>query len=326
VTLKAGTNVPLSLLGFSAATTQSIYFKLFPASYGSGNITVKIELESDAGRTIGAVVFGVALVAVAPGSSTNVETMALAAQVTATETVNANAHGLTETIIAISGASLSTIAAGTTVWLQIQRVTRIYCGQRSSGRKRSEGTTMTMGFAIGTLIGPRGPGPTFDQAVLNPEEGQPLSSGAFPTFTNKQGTTVPLSLLGYAKGQSSFWKFFPYTYPVTNPNLTVRIEWESDTGQTSGAVVWGAALVAVVPGSATNVETMALAAQLTTTTTVSATAHGLNETIITVSGASLSSLAAGDLVFLQIQRTSSGSDTMTGNANLLLAVVQWSLS
>lgn len=188
---------------------------------------------------------------------------------------------------------------------------------------------MGMGFALGNLIGPRGPGPAIDQAILSPEEGQPLSSGAFPSYLLKPGTNVPLSLLGFndTTVQSSFWKFFPYSYPVSTPNLTVRLEWESDTGQTSGAVVWGVALVAVVPGSATNTETMALAAQLTATTTVNANAHGLNETLITISGASLNSLAAGDLVWIQIQRVAnSGSDTMTGNANLTLAVVQWAVS
>jgi hypothetical protein len=182
---------------------------------------------------------------------------------------------------------------------------------------------MTMGFAIGTLIGPPGIGFLVDRQRLDPEMGQPLSAGNFPTYSKTDGTNFPLSLLGYddTTVQSMFFKFLPSTYG--SGNLTLTLEWYSATGQVAGNVVWGAAIACVVPGSAQSVETKALATQDTTTTAVNASAKGLTQTVITISD--LDSIASGDLVWIRIQRiANSGSDTMTGNANLLYAVVSWS--
>lgn len=186
---------------------------------------------------------------------------------------------------------------------------------------------MSLAFARTPAVGPRGPGTTQGYMTLLPELGEPSTTN-FPQATLKAGTNIPLSLLGFSHTttQSIYFKLFPATYGPSNQSLTIKIEWESDTGQTTGAAVFGAALVAVVPGSTANVETMALAAQVTATKTVNATAHGLTETIITVSGASLGVLAAGAVMWLQIQRVTGGADTMTGNANMLWATVIWSLT
>ena len=175
-------------------------------------------------------------------------------------------------------------------------------------------------------IGPTGPAGTAfstDSVRLAPELGQPLSSGSFPTYSLKPGTNVPLSVLSFTKGQSIFFKFYPSTYGASNPNITVLIEWESATGQTSGAVVWGAAMVAVAPASATNLETMSLATQATVTQTVNGNAQGLNEATISISGSSLNSVTAGDMVWIQLQRVNTGADTMTGGADMHFAIVSW---
>lgn len=182
---------------------------------------------------------------------------------------------------------------------------------------------MGMGFAIGTLIGPPGLGFLTDRSRLDPELGQFLSSGNFPTYKKVDGTNFPISCLGYndTTVQDAFFKFFPSTYG--SGNLTLTLEWYSATGQTSGAVKWGASLSAIAPGAAQSVETASFATQDVATTTVNATAKGMTQTVITITD--LNSIAAGDLVWIRIERVANdGGDTMTGDANLMFATVSWS--
>lgn len=186
---------------------------------------------------------------------------------------------------------------------------------------------MSWGFAIEALIGPAGAtgtGFTTDRARLDPELGQPLSaSGTFPQYNKTDGTNFPISLLGYddTADDAIFFKFFPSTYG--SGNLTLLIEWYSATGQVTGDVVWSAQIACITPGDAQSVETKAFAAAQTATTTVNGTARGMTQTSITISN--LDSIAAGDLVWIKVQRTgSAGGDTMTGDANLMFATVSWS--
>jgi hypothetical protein len=179
------------------------------------------------------------------------------------------------------------------------------------------------GFAKQALVGPAGVGFLTDRQRLDPEPPQPLSAGNFPTYSKFDGTNFPISLLGYndTTAQSMFWKCFISTYG--SGNLTLKLLWYSDTGQTTGNVVWGAAISAIAPGAATNVTTAALATQDTATTAVNGNTKGLTLTTITISD--LGGFVNGDLLWIQIQRVAaSGSDTMTGNANLVCAELSWS--
>jgi len=185
---------------------------------------------------------------------------------------------------------------------------------------------MGMGFAYPGQTGPAGAngvGFATDRQRFDPEIGQPLSAGNFPTYSKTDGTNFPLSLLGFndTTVQSIFFKVFVSTYG--SGNLTLKILWYSDTAQTTGDVVWGAALCPIAPGAAQSVLTGTFATQDTATTTVNSNASGLTLTTITISD--LGGFANGDLTWIQIQRVaSSGSDTMTGNANMLYAELSWS--
>lgn len=106
-------------------------------------------------------------------------------------------------------------------------------------------------------------------------------------------------------------------------NVSVICDWRSRTGQTTGAVVLGAALSALTPADAQSVATDAFATENTQTTTVSGTASALNRTTITVSN--LDSLAANDSLVVRIRRLqSNGSDTMTGDCIIEGVTLQYS--
>jgi len=182
---------------------------------------------------------------------------------------------------------------------------------------------MGFGFVYPGQTGVAGAGFATDRQRFDPEMGQPLSAGNFPTYSKTDGTNFPISLLGFndTTAQSIFFKAFISTYG--SGNLTLKILWYSDTAQTSGAVVWGAAISAIAPGAAQSVLTASLATQDSATTTVNGTASGLTLTTITISD--LGGFVNGDLLWIQIQReAASGSDTMTGNADLIYAELSWS--
>ena len=90
-------------------------------------------------------------------------------------------------------------------------------------------------------------------------------------------------------------------------------------------MVWGAAITAITPDTdSTDVETDSLATQTTVTDShLGTTAHRIQQCSITISN--LDSIAADDLVFLSLRRvSSSGSDTMGGDAILVAAELSYS--
>ena len=158
---------------------------------------------------------------------------------------------------------------------------------------------------------------------LDPGAGIPHATN-IPGLYKEDGTNFPVFGYGFADStqddQLSFrWKASNYG----SGNVTVIIDWYSQAGSTTGAVVWGAALSVLTPGDAQSVLTDALATENTATTTVNGTARGLTRTSITVSN--LDSLAADDSVEMRIRRLqSSGSDTMTGDAIIVGIEIQYS--
>lgn len=139
-------------------------------------------------------------------------------------------------------------------------------------------------------------------------KGFDLFSSNQPTLVLENGTNFPVS--GYlfdTVGEKFYRRFSAYAY--LSGNVTVRIRWYSETGQTTGNVRWDAAIAAISAGDAQSVLTKALATATNTTTTVNGTARGITTTDVTVSN--LDSLAADDEVWLAI---SLGAATMTGGA------------
>jgi hypothetical protein len=149
-------------------------------------------------------------------------------------------------------------------------------------------------------------------------------STAFPQLNLIQGTNAAIEQLQFdaAADEAAYWTFVATGY--TGGDLTLKIIWYGDSA-TSGNVVWEAAMAAITPSvDTTNVTTAALAAATTATTAVSGSTKALVVTTITITGASLDSLAGGDYVLFRIRRLgSSGSDTMAGDADMTLAVVTW---
>lgn len=160
---------------------------------------------------------------------------------------------------------------------------------------------------------------------------QYLDPGAFwphatniPELVKIDGTNFPVWGWAFADSTqddqiSCRWKAANYG----SGNVSAIVHWYSRTGQTSGAVVWGAALSVLTPGDAQSMETDGLATENTQTTTVNGTARGLTSSTITISN--LDSLAADDSVEMRIRRLqSNGSDTMTGDAILVGVEIQYS--
>jgi hypothetical protein len=164
--------------------------------------------------------------------------------------------------------------------------------------------TVTYPVAIGSLI----------PSATVPPENVRIEGTNFPNF-------------GYAFADATADEI-AYTERLMIPNygsgnVSVLIDWYSRTGQTSNAVVWGAALSVLTPADAQSVETDAFATENTQTTTVSGTARALNRTTVTVSN--LDSLAANDSMVVRLKRLqSSGSDTMSGDAIIVGVTLQYS--
>lgn len=149
-----------------------------------------------------------------------------------------------------------------------------------------------------------------------PETARFLTS-AFPQYKTNNGTNFPVSSFAYdaATDEAATWRFIATSYG--SGNLTVDIWWYADTASASD-VVWGAAIVAITANTDTqDVETDAFATENTVTDTHLGTT-GQRVHLCTITVTNLDSLAADDLVFIRIRRVgSSGSDTMSGDAQLL---------
>lgn len=158
---------------------------------------------------------------------------------------------------------------------------------------------------------------------LLPEEAQYLAS-AFPQYQKTNGSNFPVSTLFYdaASEEKAYWKLVAQNYG--SGNLTLTVYWYADTA-TSGDVIWGCKISAITPNSDTqDIETDGLATQQTATDThLGTTGQRLHSIDITISN--LDSLANGDVVHLEISRLgNNGSDTMTGDAGLVLAQLSYS--
>lgn len=160
-------------------------------------------------------------------------------------------------------------------------------------------------------------------SIVLPPEAASFLNATFPQFLRTAGTNYPVTGLAYdaAADEAAFWKFNPIGY--TTGNLTLTIEWYADTAS-SGDVVWGAAIAAITANTDTqDIETDGLATENTATDSHLGTAgQRLHSIAITISN--LDSIADGDDCFIRIRRTgSSGSDTMTGDAILERAILQY---
>lgn len=147
----------------------------------------------------------------------------------------------------------------------------------------------------------------------------------FPEFAKINGTNFPVTSLKFdaALDEAAFWKLGVVNYG--SGNLTLDILWYADTAS-SGDVVWGASIAAITPNTDTqDVETDGLATENTVTDShLGTTGQRVHLATITISN--LDSLANNDLMFMRIRRLgqTSGSDTMSGDAQFLAAILSYS--
>lgn len=161
---------------------------------------------------------------------------------------------------------------------------------------------------------------------LLPEEAQYLGS-SFPQYIKTNGSSIPVSGLAYeaTADEAAFWKFKIENYG--SGNLTLYVQWYADTAS-SGTVAWETQIACITPNTdSQDIETDGLATvQRSSDTHLGTTGQRLHEHTITISN--LDSIATGDYVVVRIARdaddTGGGGDTMTGDAILTLAELQWS--
>ena len=115
-----GTNFPLLVNSFDAATKETLFFEFIPDNYSSGNLTLDLYWYADT-ASANDVIWGAQIAAITPDSDTqDVETKSLATANTVTDThLGTTGQRLHKATITIS--NLDSIAAGDVVKLAIYR-------------------------------------------------------------------------------------------------------------------------------------------------------------------------------------------------------------
>lgn len=116
----------------------------------------------------------------------------------------------------------------------------------------------------------------------------------------------------------------PYVPAYGSGNITAKLLWYGDSA-TSGDVVWGVSIAALTTETDTqDVETDAWATENTVTDShLGTTAQRVHTAQVTVSN--LDSIATGDYLAVRVRRIGgNGSDTLTGDAQLIGVVLEWS--
>ena len=140
----------------------------------------------------------------------------------------------------------------------------------------------------------------------------------FAQILRNMGSSGPVEWFAFdaTSPESAFWELEPFAYPVSNPNITVDVVWGA-AAATSGVVRWSAALAAITPETdSQDPETKTYAtAAVVDDTHLGTTAKRLMRATITLTGASLDSVTAGDEAWLKISRVADhANDTLTGKA------------
>lgn len=120
-TLVQGTNFPVPGLAFDATTQETCYFPFAAESYGSGNLTIRIQWYADT-ASANAIVFGASLAAITPNTDTqDVETKAFDTENTASDT-HLGTTGQRDHEFSITVTNLDSLASGDDCVLRLRRV------------------------------------------------------------------------------------------------------------------------------------------------------------------------------------------------------------
>ncbi|MFI6296840.1 hypothetical protein ACIBEJ_34985 [Nonomuraea sp. NPDC050790] len=116
--------------------------------------------------------------------------------------------------------------------------------------------------------------------------------------------------------KDAYWELEAFAYPVSAPDITVRVVWGAATA-TTGVVRWSAQLAAITPETdSQDAETKTYATAVTVDDThLGTTAKRLMAATITITGASLDSVTGSDEVWLKLTRVADhANDTLLGDA------------
>jgi hypothetical protein len=159
---------------------------------------------------------------------------------------------------------------------------------------------------------------------LDAAQALPVPSVTMPEF-KLGGTNINVASYSFdAAGTEGVQFLIPYAPAYGSGNITAKLLWFGDSA-TSGDVVWGVAIAALTPETdSTDIETDSWATENTVTDShLGTTAHRLHTASVTVSN--LDSITTGDYLAVRVQRLGAdGSDTMTGDAQLVGIVLEWS--
>lgn len=155
-------------------------------------------------------------------------------------------------------------------------------------------------------------------AVFTPLSNEPPAS-AFATLDTRNSVPV-LDFDAATDEEAVFGGVLPANY--AGGGLTVTLVWMA-TSATTGDVVWDAQIEAHAD-DAFDIDSDGFAAvQSVTATTASASGEQQYSNITFTSGAQMDSLAAGESYRIKVRRdANNGSDTMTGDAELLRVVIK----
>jgi hypothetical protein len=147
---------------------------------------------------------------------------------------------------------------------------------------------------------------------------QPSTLGAaFDTRADGSSPVANMPVYDFDDSTVEYLDFYGRLEGYAGGGLTLTFDW-SATSATSGAVVWGAAIRRIEDDA----EDMDASHTFdfndgSADTAASASGERSRQTITFTSGADMDSLADGETFVLRIRRnTGSGSDTMTGDAEL----------
>lgn len=123
--------------------------------------------------------------------------------------------------------------------------------------------------------------------------------------------------------QSAIWQFImPQSYGST---LIVRIQFSMNTVQSgTNGVVWRAYVAAITPGDSQDINTKTFSSANSGTKTLANNQAAGYVVELTITMTNQDSLAAGDIVMIKLDRdAASGSDTATGDAELVGFALEW---
>lgn len=152
----------------------------------------------------------------------------------------------------------------------------------------------------------------------------PVPSVTLPELKSA-GTNITVESYSFdAAGTEGIQFVVPYVPAYGSGNITAKILWYGDSA-TSGDVVWGVSIACLTPETdSQDIETDAWATENTVTDShLGTTAQRLHTASVTVSN--LDSITTGDYLAVRVQRLGgNGSDTMSGDAQLVGVVLEYS--